>query len=99
MADNLGITPPHLRNIGNLPSVDSKGAAGLTKPLNKYVISMGGGTVTFKEDVWAAIEAILAQEVKRVIGEDDKHPAPGNLDYAKVRNQLRAEQRRKAGLV
>ena len=37
----------------------------------------------------------LKDYAREVIGEDDKHPAPGNFEYMKVRNQLRAEQRKK----
>lgn len=38
----------------------------------------------------------LIEEIEReVIGEDDRHPAPGNSDGMKYRNQLRAAQRKK----
>jgi ribosomal protein RSM22 (predicted rRNA methylase) len=56
------------------------------------------------EEARQAILAILAQEVKRVIGSDENEgiytDGEPDRDYdACIRNKLRAEQRRKAGLV
>lgn len=92
-------------NIGfNVSSFEKKWEE-LRKELNCQLqmnIELGRIDGTLEEALWLMMKnnaaSLGAQEaLQRVEGMlvDDKYPAPGNLEYMKVRNQLRQELRTK----